>query len=85
MKYTIKCLNDQGIQGVNHGLIDFNEIKMKSDSNTSFEFDDSEPNLITFIVRDANSKEFPRVIDLSQFGLTYHYVLGKIRPVFESK
>ena len=85
MNYIIKSLNDQGIRAVNFGLIDFEEIKMKSDSNTRFEFDDTKPSEITFIQVDANGKVFPKQIDLSEFGLNYNYVLDKIRPVFDSK
>jgi hypothetical protein len=85
MKHTIKSLNNQNIRAVNHGLIDFEEIKIKSDSNTVFEFDDAKPNLITFIYVDANGKVFPKQVDLSEFGLDYNYVLDKIRPVFDGK
>lgn len=85
MKYTIKSLNDQVIRADYHGLIDFEEIKIKSDSNTGFEFDDAKPNLITFIYVDAIGKVFLKQVDLSEFGLDYNYVLDKIRPVFDGK
>lgn len=85
MKYTIKSLNDQMIQAENDGIVYFEDIDIKSDSNTKFEFDDSKPTLITFIFEDANGKMFPKIIDLSKFGLDYNYVLNKIKPLFEGK
>jgi len=85
MKHTIKSLNDQQITAVNHGRIDFAEIKCWSDASTAFEFDDTKPSLITFIYEDADGKIFPKEVDLSEFGLDYNYVLDKIRPVFEGK
>jgi hypothetical protein len=85
MVHTIKSLNSQNINAVNYGLIDFEEIKIKTDSNTNFEYDDTKPNEITFIFVDANDTQFKKKVDLSEFGLNYNYILDKIRPYFELK
>lgn len=83
MIYTIKSLNSQNLIFPNNGLIKFEEIKIKTDSNTHFEFDDKKPNEITFIFVDANNTHFKKKVDLSEFGLNYNYILDKIRPYFE--
>lgn len=85
MKHTIKSLNRQNILNPdNDGIIDFPEFGTKSDSNTEFEFDDNIPNKITFIFTDAARNKCRQNIELSKYGLTYDYVLDKIRQVFDS-
>ena len=55
MKYTIKSLNDQMIKAKDSGIINWKELFNNerngavSDSNTTFEFDDTIPSEITFI------------------------------------
>jgi hypothetical protein len=53
-----------------------------SDSNTTFEFDDTEPNEITLIHKDANGKKFPIKFILPN-GVTYQNLLDIIKPYFD--
>ncbi len=91
MVFTIKSLYEQAVEGhldflkimEQGGIVEFDDIKERSDANTAFEFDDTKPTLITFIYTDANRQVAHHKVDLAPFGLTYQYVLDKIRPVFE--
>jgi len=88
MKYTIKSLNEQMINAKDSGIINWKELFNSerngavSDSNTTFEFDDTKPNEITLIHTDANGKSFPIDFILPQ-GVTYQNVLDIIKPYFE--
>lgn len=88
MKYTIKSLNDQMINAKDSGIINWKELFNNerngavSDSNTTFEFDDTIPSEITFIHEDANGKKFPINFSLPN-GVTYQNVLDIIKPYFE--
>jgi hypothetical protein len=88
MKYTIKSLNDQQINAKDYGQISFNVLFKNerngamSDSNTTFEFDDTIPSEITLIQEDANGKKFPIKFSLPN-GVTYQNVLDIIKPYFE--
>ena len=88
MKYTIKSLNDQMITAKDSGILNWKELFKSesmfavSDSNTTFEFDDTEPNEITLIHKDANGKTFPIKFILPN-GVTYQNVLDIIKPYFE--
>lgn len=88
MKYTIKSLNDQMINAKDSGIINWKELFNNerngavSDSNTTFEFDDTIPSEITFIHEDANGNKFPINFSLPN-GVTYQNVLDIIKPYFE--